>query len=114
MLIEFIWSPARKGWGSTRNLNARQGDITLNANGKLTIGNSLANGGLSASGEGVTLTGSHKTGSGMVINSTGALALQNANLSTGAGVQLGSDGKVTIEGAGLPQLASCRWLLNRM
>ena len=83
------------------NLNARQGDITLNANGKLTIGNSLANGGLSASGEGVTLTGSHKTGSGMVINSTGALALQNANLSSGAGVQLGSDGKVTIEGGGV-------------
>ncbi len=106
---------SEKGLGvNLGNLNARQGDITLNANGKLTIGNSLANGGLSASGEGVTLTGSHKTGSGMVINSTGALALQNANLSSGAGVQLGSDGKVTIEGAGLLQLASCRWLLNRM
>ncbi|AUV25096.1 hemagglutinin repeat-containing protein [Citrobacter sp. RHBSTW-00678] len=93
---------SEKGLGvNLGNLNARQGDITLNANGKLTIGNSLANGGLSASGEGVTLTGSHKTGSGMVINSTGALALQNANLSTGAGVQLGSDGKVTIEGGGV-------------
>ena len=93
---------SEKGLGvNLGNLNARQGDITLNANGKLTIGNSLANGGLSASGEGVTLTGSHKTGSGMVINSTGALALQNANLSSGAGVQLGSDGKVTIEGGGV-------------
>ena len=93
---------SEKGLGvNLGNLNARQGDITLNANGKLTIGNSLANGGLSASGEGVTLTGNHKTASGMAINSTGALALQGANLSSGAGVQLGSDGKMTIEGGGV-------------
>lgn len=93
---------SEKGLGvNLGNLNARQGDITLNANGKLTIGNSLANGGLSARGEGVTLTGSHKTGSGMAINSTGALALQDANLSSGANVQLGSDGKVTIDGGGI-------------
>lgn len=93
---------SEKGLGvNLGNLNARQGDITLNANGKLTIGNSLANGGLSARGEGVTLTGSHKTASGMTINSTGALALQDANLSSGANVQLGSDGKVTIDGGGI-------------
>ncbi|EEK7630380.1 filamentous hemagglutinin N-terminal domain-containing protein, partial [Salmonella enterica subsp. enterica serovar Newport] len=93
---------SEKGLGvNLGNLNARQGDITLNANGKLTIGNSLANGGLSARGEGVTLTGSHKTASGMAINSTGALALQDANLSSGANVQLGSDGKVTIDGGGI-------------
>ncbi|WP_167817551.1 hemagglutinin repeat-containing protein [Citrobacter tructae] len=93
---------SEKGLGvNLGNLNARQGDITLNANGKLTIGNSLANGGLSARGEGVTLTGSHKTASGMVINSTGALALQDANLSSGANVQLGSDGRVTIDGGGV-------------
>ncbi|ENM0556588.1 hemagglutinin repeat-containing protein [Salmonella enterica] len=93
---------SEKGLGvNIGNLNARQGDITLNANGKLTIGNSLASGGLSARGEGVTLTGKHKTASGMVINSTGALALQDANLSSGANVQLGSDGKVTIDGGGI-------------
>ncbi|EHJ0335960.1 filamentous hemagglutinin N-terminal domain-containing protein [Salmonella enterica] len=93
---------SEKGLGvNLGNLNARQGDITLNANGKLTIGNSLASGGLSAGGEGVTLTGSHKTGSGMVINSSGALALKDANLSSGANVQLGSDGKVTIDGGGV-------------
>ncbi|EOB6051119.1 hemagglutinin repeat-containing protein [Salmonella enterica] len=93
---------SEKGLGvNLGNLNARQGDITLNANGKLTIGNSLANGGLSARGKGVTLTGSHKTASGMAINSTGALALQDANLSSGANVQLGSDGKVTIDGGGI-------------
>lgn len=93
---------SEKGLGvNLGDLNARQGDITLNANGKLTIGNSLANGGLSARGEGVTLTGSHKTASGMAINSTGALALQGANLSSGAGVLLGSDGKMTIDGGGV-------------
>lgn len=93
---------SEKGLGvNLGNLNARQGDITLNANGKLTIGNSLASGGLSARGEGVTLTGKHKTASGMAINSTGALALQDANLSSGANVQLGSDGKVTIDGGGI-------------
>ncbi|HEF0122193.1 TPA: hemagglutinin repeat-containing protein [Citrobacter youngae] len=93
---------SEKGLGvNLGDLNARQGDITLNANGKLTIGNSLANGGLSARGEGVTLTGSHKTASGMAINSTGALALQGANLSSGAGMLLGSDGKMTIDGGGV-------------
>ncbi|MGK3494840.1 hemagglutinin repeat-containing protein [Citrobacter youngae] len=93
---------SEKGLGvNLGDLNARQGDITLNANGKLTIGNSRANGGLSARGEGVTLTGSHKTTSGMAINSTGALALQGANLSSGAGVLLGSDGKMTIDGGGV-------------
>ncbi|EEO7436448.1 filamentous hemagglutinin N-terminal domain-containing protein, partial [Salmonella enterica] len=93
---------SEKGLGvNLGDLNARQGDITLDANGKLTIGNSLANEGLSARGEGVTLTGSHKTASGMVINSIGALAIQDANLSSGANVQLGSDGKVTIDGGGI-------------
>ncbi|WP_233605557.1 hemagglutinin repeat-containing protein [Citrobacter sp. FDAARGOS_156] len=93
---------SEKGLGvNLGDLNARQGDITLNSNGKLTIGNSLANGGLSARGEGVTLTGSHKTASGMAINSTGALALQGANLSSGAGMLLGSDGKMTIDGGGV-------------
>ncbi|MGS0638793.1 hemagglutinin repeat-containing protein [Citrobacter sp. VF227] len=93
---------SEKGLGvNLGDLNARLGDITLNANGKLTIGNSLASGALSASGEGVTLTGSHKTGSGIAISSTGTLALQDANLSGGAGVQLVSDGRMTIEGGGV-------------
>ncbi|ELM6267874.1 hypothetical protein QMU80_005137, partial [Escherichia coli] len=44
------------------NLYARDGDITLDASGRLTVNNSLATGAVTAKGQGVTLTGDHKAG----------------------------------------------------
>ncbi|WP_242389825.1 hemagglutinin repeat-containing protein [Kosakonia cowanii] len=61
------------------NLAARQGDIQLDANGKMVIRESVASGSLTASGESVTLNGSHQTGGNMVIAGTQAVAL-NGNL----------------------------------
>ncbi|WP_442870744.1 two-partner secretion domain-containing protein, partial [Citrobacter sp. Awk 4] len=93
---------SEKGLGvNLGNLNARQGDITLDASGKLTVKSSLASGALSARGDGVSLTGSHKTGGRMDISSSGALALQEANLSSGAAVRLASDGNMTLRGGGI-------------
>ena len=57
------------------NLAARQGDIQLDANGKMVIRESVASGSLTASGESVTLNGSHQTGGNMVIAGTQAVAL---------------------------------------
>ena len=62
------------------NLAARQGDIQLDANGKMVIRESVASGSLTASGESVTLNGSHQTGGNMVIAGTQAVALNGTQV----------------------------------
>ncbi|TQI82469.1 filamentous hemagglutinin [Serratia fonticola] len=70
------------------NLNARTGDIRLDANGKLTLNNALAQGGLNVNATDVTLTGSHKAGQEVVLNSQGKLALNNASVNAGQHITL--------------------------
>ena len=65
------------------NLAARQGDIQLDANGKMVIRESVASGSLTASGESVTLNGSHQTGGNMVIAGTQAVALNGNQVAKG-------------------------------
>ncbi|WP_312202231.1 hemagglutinin repeat-containing protein [Kosakonia cowanii] len=62
------------------NLAARQGDIRLDANGKMVIRESVASGSLTASGESVTLNGSHQTGGNMIIAGTQAVALNGTQV----------------------------------
>ena len=62
------------------NLNARQGDITLDASGKLTVNNSLASGALSVRAGTVALIGDHKAGGDITVSSDGDVALKNAAL----------------------------------
>ena len=62
------------------NLAARQGDIQLDANGKMVIRESVASGSLTASGESVTLNGSHQTGGNMVIAGTQAVVLNGTQV----------------------------------
>nr|WP_049847806.1 filamentous hemagglutinin N-terminal domain-containing protein [Trabulsiella odontotermitis] len=64
------------------NLNARSGDITLDANGRLTVNNSLATGTISAKGQNVTLTGDHKAGGNLTVSSQSDIALSNGTLNT--------------------------------
>ncbi|MBV8043051.1 filamentous hemagglutinin N-terminal domain-containing protein, partial [Pluralibacter sp.] len=94
---------SEKGLGvNLGNLNARQGDIQLDASGKLTVNNSLASGSLTARGDGVTLTGSHKSGGAMSVTSSQALALNNAQLaSSKADVTLQSGGALSAQGSTL-------------
>ncbi|ELY3468725.1 hemagglutinin repeat-containing protein, partial [Cronobacter universalis] len=77
------------------NLNARQGDITLDASGKLTIKNSLASGNLTAKGHNVTLTGEHKTGGALAVNSRGNVALDHAALASDGAMTLSADGTLS-------------------
>jgi len=64
------------------DLNARQGDITLDANGKLTVHNSLASGALAAKGQSIALTGDHKASGNITLNSQSDIALNNGSLNS--------------------------------
>ncbi|MBU9849290.1 hemagglutinin repeat-containing protein, partial [Rahnella aceris] len=77
------------------NLNARQGDITLDASGKLTVQNSLASGSLNAKGESVTLSGEHKTSGSMNVSGQD-IALNNGTFASDNNIALNSDGKLTL------------------
>ncbi|EPN1677550.1 hemagglutinin repeat-containing protein [Cronobacter turicensis] len=77
------------------NLNARQGDITLDASGKLTVKNSLASGNLTAKGDNVTLAGEHKTGGTLAVSSRGNVALDHAALASDSAMTLAADGTLS-------------------
>ncbi|WP_105624783.1 hemagglutinin repeat-containing protein, partial [Cronobacter malonaticus] len=77
------------------NLNARQGDITLDASGKLTVKNSLASGNLTAKGDNVTLTGEHKAGGTLAVSSRGNVALDHAALASDGAITLAADGTLS-------------------
>ncbi|MCE9898483.1 hemagglutinin repeat-containing protein [Raoultella terrigena] len=87
---------SEKGVGvNLGDLNARQGDITLDAGGKLTVHNSLASGALSAKGESLTLTGDHKSGGSMTLSSQGDIALSNGSLNSDGDLVLNAKGTIS-------------------
>ncbi|MFW0854338.1 hemagglutinin repeat-containing protein [Cronobacter dublinensis] len=77
------------------NLNARQGDITLDASGRLAVKNSLASGALTAKGDNVTLSGEHKTGGTLTVSSRGDVALRDASLASDGAITLAADGTLS-------------------
>lgn len=83
------------------NLTARQGDITLDANGRMTVKNSLAGGSLTAKGDGVTLSGSHKAGGAITVNSTQDVVLNGATLAADGKLTLSGSGNTTLTGSSL-------------
>ncbi|MGX5109377.1 hemagglutinin repeat-containing protein [Enterobacter cloacae] len=80
------------------NLNARQGDIQLDAGGKLTVTNTLASGSMSANGAGVTLNGSHRAGGALNVTSSQDVELNNSTLASSGEMRLSGEGKVQIAG----------------
>ncbi|WP_435951791.1 hemagglutinin repeat-containing protein [Dryocola sp. BD626] len=75
---------SEKGVGvNLGNLNARQGDITLDANGKLSVKNSVANGNLTASGQDLALTGAHKAEGNIILVGQNALTVDGGQVSAG-------------------------------
>jgi len=82
------------------NLTARQGDIQLDAGGKLTVSNSLASGSIAASGAGVTLNGSHQAGGALNVTSSQDVELNNSTLASSGDMRLSGEGKVQMTGGG--------------
>lgn len=90
---------SEKGVGvNLGDLNARQGDITLDASGKLTVHNSLASGALSARGESLALTGDHKAGGTMSLSSQGDMLLGNGSLNSDGDLVLTASGTISHTG----------------
>ena len=77
------------------NLYARDGDITLDASGRLTVNNSLATGAVTAKGQGVTLTGDHKAGGNLSVSSRRDIVLSNGTLNSDKDLSLTAGGRIT-------------------
>lgn len=82
------------------NLTARQGDIQLDAGGKLTVTNSLASGSITANGAGVALSGSHQAGGALSVASSRDVELNNSTLASQGDMRLSAAGKVQMTGGG--------------
>ncbi|EUL33134.1 hypothetical protein P852_03563, partial [Enterobacter asburiae] len=82
------------------NLTARQGDIQLDAGGRLTVRNSLASGSISAKGAGVALSGSHQAGGALNVASSQDMELSNSTLASQGDMRLSAAGKVQMTGGG--------------
>ncbi|WFC91169.1 contact-dependent inhibition toxin CdiA [Enterobacter roggenkampii] len=82
------------------NLTARQGDIQLDAGGKLTVTNSLASGSITANGAGVALNGSHQSGGALNVASSQDVELNNSTLASQGDMRLSATGKVQTTGGG--------------
>ncbi|CAI1014096.1 hemagglutinin repeat-containing protein [Serratia quinivorans] len=86
---------SEKGVGvNLGNLTAREGDIQLDANGQLRLNKTLAQGGLNATATGMTLSGNHKAGQALTLNSGGDIAMEQATLSAKGDMQLTAAGKL--------------------
>lgn len=93
---------SEKGVGvNLGNLTARQGDIQLDAGGKLTITNSVASGSIAANGAGVTLNGSHQAAEALNVTSSQDVELNNSTLASQGNMRLSGEGKVQITGGSI-------------
>ncbi|MGC1028853.1 hemagglutinin repeat-containing protein [Pantoea agglomerans] len=81
------------------NLNARQGDMVLDAQGRLSINNSLTSGTLTAKGSSIALQGEHKAGGNVALTAQQDIALNGASLGSDASLDLNSQGNIMLKGS---------------
>ncbi|WP_407657493.1 hemagglutinin repeat-containing protein [Limnobaculum xujianqingii] len=88
---------SEKGVGvNLGNLNARQGDIQLDANGKLTLNNTLSQGNLTVQADELALQGNHKAGGDIRLTSRGQTEIKQGAVSSAGNVMLNSQGQITV------------------
>ncbi|QTF08459.1 filamentous hemagglutinin N-terminal domain-containing protein [Brenneria izadpanahii] len=84
-----------KGVGvNVGSLSARSGDITLSANGKLSVGDAVAQGNIRAQGETLALQGKQQAGGELILDGSSGIALTDATLRAGQSVTLASQGEL--------------------
>ncbi|MCY9847283.1 hemagglutinin repeat-containing protein [Pectobacterium jejuense] len=82
-----------KGVGvNVGNLSARSGDITLSANGKLSLGDAVAQGNIQADADALALRGKQQAGDALTLNARQDITLQDATLRAGQHIELASGG----------------------
>ncbi|MFJ5400238.1 filamentous hemagglutinin N-terminal domain-containing protein, partial [Pectobacterium sp. CHL-2024] len=82
-----------KGVGvNVGNLSARSGDITLSANGKLSLGDAVAKGSIQADADALALRGKQQGGDALMLNAKRDITLQDATLRAGQNIELTSGG----------------------
>ncbi|WP_275899954.1 hemagglutinin repeat-containing protein [Pectobacterium brasiliense] len=87
-----------KGVGvNVGNLSARSGDITLSANGKLSLGDAVAKGTIQADADALALRGKQQAGDALTLNAKQDITLQDATLRAGKDIALRSDGALNAQ-----------------
>ncbi|WKA60627.1 hemagglutinin repeat-containing protein [Pectobacterium aroidearum] len=82
-----------KGVGvNVGNLSARSGDITLSANGKLSLGDTVAQGNIQADADALALRGKQQAGDALTLNAKQDITLQDTTLRAGQDIALSSGG----------------------
>ncbi|MEQ9968626.1 hemagglutinin repeat-containing protein [Pectobacterium carotovorum] len=82
-----------KGVGvNVGNLSARSGDITLSANGKLSLGDAVAQGTIQADADTLALQGKQQAGDALTLKARQDITLQDATLRAGQNIELASGG----------------------
>ncbi|WP_289367882.1 hemagglutinin repeat-containing protein [Pantoea stewartii] len=90
---------SEKGVGvNLGNLLARQGDITLDANGKLAVHDSLSSGALTVSAQSVELSGEHKSAGPAAITAQNGISLNNGSLGSDRAVSLQGGSRLQVSG----------------
>lgn len=93
---------SEKGVGvNLGNLVAKQGDIQLDASGKLTLNNSLSSGALMANAESLTLGGENKASGQVTLSAQQDATLNKGTLVSDAGVSVTAKGNLTTSGASI-------------
>lgn len=93
---------SEKGVGvNLGDLNARQGDIQLDSNGKLTVSNAIAQGSITASAEQLHLQGNQRAQGDIVLASRDESLLDKATLLAGNTVSVKAGGKITLHASQL-------------
>ncbi|WP_317178157.1 hemagglutinin repeat-containing protein [Pectobacterium sp. HCp5_1] len=87
-----------KGVGvNVGNLSARSGDITLSANGKLSLGDAVAKGTIQADADALALRGKQQAGEALTLTAKQDITLQDATLRAGKDIALRSDGTLNAQ-----------------
>lgn len=93
---------SEKGVGvNLGNLVAKQGDIQLDASGKLTLSNSLSSGALRANGSSVVLSGDNKATGQITVSAQQDATLGQGTLVSDDGIAVTAKGNLTSNGSGL-------------